>query len=396
MSVDFDHYDEVLAQDPYPTLADLRDRCPVAHSEAHGGFWIVSRYEDVEAVTHDPEHFSSRHTSIPSEFGLGDFVIPPVQLDPPAHSRVKRLLARTFVPAVVSPFEPAVREFTRQMVDELASEPSFDAATRFARLVPTALISQLLGAPEAVQDMVGWVDRMLEQAAEDPDGAIAAGMELLAFVADLVARRKEEPGSDVISAFLGTEVDGDRLTDEEITLIGILLVIAGIDTTQHTLGSALHHLAKHPADQARLRNEPELMDTAVEEFLRAFAPVSPARVVTTDTVFEGHELHAGDMVLVSLPSANRDERAFDRADELVLDRSPNRHLAFGSGIHRCLGVNFARMELRVALEEFVGRFSPFEMTDGSEVVWTRGQVRGPKHLFVTPLGPGAGETGGHR
>jgi hypothetical protein len=382
--VEFDHYDEAVARDPFPVLADLRSRCPVAHSSAHGGFWVVTSYADVETVTHDPATYSSRHTSIPAEFGLGDFVIPPVQLDPPEHTRVKRLLARAFVPSVAAPYEPWVREYVVALLDSLEGHASFDAAYAFARRVPTALVSQLLGAPDAVDDMVSWVDRMLEQAATDPETAIAAGMEVFAFVGDLVARRTTQPGPDLLSRFLAEEVDGERLTGDEVTLAGVLMVMAGIDTTQHTLGSALHHLASRPDDQERLRADPALIEPAVEEFLRAFAPVTPARVVVKDAELSGQALHAGDMLLVSFPSANRDEAVFDRADEVVLDRSPNRHLAFGSGIHRCLGVNFARMELRVALAEFVQRMSPFSLTDGAEVVWTRGQVRGPKHLQVSP------------
>jgi len=381
--VEFDHYDEEIARDPFPVLAELRSRCPLAHSGAHGGFWVVTRYADVEAVTHDPATFSSRHTSIPAEFGLGDFVIPPVQLDPPEHTRVKRLLARAFVPSVVAPYEAFVRDYVVNLLATLRDEVSFDAAYAFSRRVPTALISQLLGAPDAVDDMVGWVDRMLEQAATDTDGAMVAGMEVFAFVAELVASRKRQPGTDLLSRFLAEEVEGERLSEDEVTLAGVLMVIAGIDTTQHTLGSAIHHLATHPDDQERLRAAPELLDSAVEEFLRAFAPVTPARVVAEETELAGQCLHRGEMLLVSFPSANRDESAFERADEVVLDRSPNRHLAFGSGIHRCLGVNFARMELRVALGEFVMRMSPFSIADGTEVVWTRGQVRGPKHLWIS-------------
>jgi cytochrome P450 len=382
-AVQFDHYDETIARDPFPVLADLRARCPVAHSDAHGGFWVVTRYADVETVTHDPATFSSRHTSIPAEFGLGDFVIPPVQLDPPEHTRVKRLLARAFVPSVVTPYEPFVRGYVVDLLESLRGERSFDAAHDFARRVPTALVSQLLGAPEAVDDMVGWVDRMLEQAATDRDAAITAGMEVFGFVAGLVERRKLEPGTDLLSRFLGEEVDGERLTEEEVTLAGVLMVIAGIDTTQHTLGSAIHHLATHPEDQDRLLADPRLLEPAVEEFLRAFAPVTPARVVAQDTDALGTTMRRGEMLLVSLPSANRDESVFERAGEVLLDRSPNRHLAFGSGIHRCLGVNFARMELRVALGEFVARVSPFVLSESVEIVWTRGQVRGPKQLHVT-------------
>jgi cytochrome P450 len=159
-------------------------------------------------------------------------------------------------------------------------------------------------------------------------------------------------------------------------------MIAGIDTTWSAIGSSLWHLATHPEDVARLVAEPELMDSAVEEFLRAYAPVTMARVVTTDTEFQGCPMHEGDKVLMNFPAANRDPAAFENADEVILDRAQNRHVAFGSGIHRCAGSNLARMELKVAIEEWLARFPAFSLAEGAEVTWAGGQVRGPRSVPV--------------
>ena len=159
-------------------------------------------------------------------------------------------------------------------------------------------------------------------------------------------------------------------------------MIAGIDTTWSAIGSSLWHLATHDEDRQRLVADPGLMDTAVEELLRAYAPVTMARVVTGDIEFEGCPMRQGDKVLLNFPAANRDPSAFDRADEVLLDRQENRHVAFGSGIHRCAGSNLARMELRVALEEWLARVPDFRLADGAEVLWAGGQVRGPRRLDV--------------
>jgi cytochrome P450 len=214
---------------------------------------------------------------------------------------------------------------------------------------------------------------------------MAAGMEMFMFMSDLVEKRRADPGEDVISAMLASEVDGQRLDPGEVVMSAVTLVLAGIDTAWSTIGSAIHHLATHPEDQQRLRDEPELMETAREEFVRAFAPVASGRICKEDTEIGGQAIKAGEMLLVHWPSACRDADEFDGSDEVRLDRSPNRHIAFGTGIHRCLGVNVARMELRVGLEEFLRRVPPFRL-DGDEaeaVGWTIGQVRGPKKLKIT-------------
>jgi cytochrome P450 len=376
--VDLDHYSDGFAADPYPQLAELRDRCPVAHSDAHGGFWVATRYADIQDLCGRPDEFSSRYSSVPNDIGFGDVRIPPLQLDPPEHTRFKKLMTPVFSVAQAAPFEPAARSYVADLLDGLVTDGGFDASHDFARLVPTAVLCQILGVPDDVELLSGLVEQMLENAATDPDTAMAAGMTLFAHVGGIVAARKEQPGSDVLSHLLASEVDGERLTDEEVIFVGILLVLAGIDTTWSTLSLTVLHLATHPEDQARLRAEPGLLETAREEFLRIYAPVTVARQVVADLAFEGQHLHEGDMVLVSFPSANRDGTVFDQPDEVVLDRANNRHLAFGSGIHRCLGIHFARMELQVGLEELLRRVPPFELDPARPVTWARGQVRRPK------------------
>jgi cytochrome P450 len=379
----FDHYDDGFVRCPYPVLAQLRSNSPVAWSDAHGGFWLASTMETVRALALSPEVFSSRYTSVPKDIGLGDVLFPPVQLDPPDHTRMKKLL----LPSFSAERSESLREYTRGVVVDLLTKildggDHFDASEDFARLVPTAVVCKLLGLPGEISLFTGWVRRMLEQVAINPQDAAIAGAEIFGYVNDVVLDRRENPGEDVISHMLATEVDGESLEDVEVVFAALVLVFAGIDTTWSTLGSTIHHLATHPEQQRHLREHPEGMELAREEFLRAFAPVAPARIVATDTEVNGTRLSKGDMVLVSFPSANRDEHEFEDSDEVVLDRSPNRHLTFGVGVHRCLGVHIARMELEVALQEFLRMVPDFTLAEPDKVEWSRGQVRGPRKLVL--------------
>ena len=189
-----------------------------------------------------------------------------------------------------------------------------------------------------------------------------------------------EPRDDLTTFLLEAELDGEKLHPDHVAGTMVLLMIAGIDTTWSAIGASLWHLAQNPDDRRRLAAEPELMDTAVEEFLRAYAPVTMARMVATDFEFQGCPMKEGDWLLLPFPAANRDPESFPDADEVQIDRAENRHAAFGLGIHRCLGSNLARMELRVALEEWMARYPDFELTDPSAVTWSAGQVRGPRTL----------------
>ena len=379
--LNFDHYDAEYAADPYPTLARLRAECPVAHSDAHDGFWIVTRFEDIRALMLDPGRFSSRYSSVPKDIGFGDFCVPPLHLDPPEHTRSKKLLATAFTPTAVQMFADPIRAAVVEVLAGFDGQETIDLGHDFARIVPTAVVCQLVGCPDDVERFSGWEQRLLEQAASNIEDARQAALEMFTFLHELVQQRKDAPGEDVISMLTQAEVDGDRLKDEEIVFTAVLLVLAGIDTTSSTLGSALLHLATHGDDQRRLREHPELIDGAREEFLRAFAPVTVGRVVRSDTELGDQQLRADEMLLVSFPSANRDESVFDDAGEVKLERSPNNHMAFGFGIHRCLGIHVARLELTIALEEALRRLPPFSLVD-DDVQWTVGQVRGPKHVHV--------------
>jgi cytochrome P450 len=223
---------------------------------------------------------------------------------------------------------------------------------------------------------------VLEIGLQNPEVRVKSRAAIIAFFRECLAERKVRPGNDLISELLAAEVDGHPVSDDDIIGTCVLLLVAGIDTTWSAIGSSLWHLATHPDDRARLAADPGLMPTAVEELLRAYAPVTMARIVNQDTEVAGCPMHKGDRVLMSFPAANRDPEKFQDADKVVIDRQKNPHIAFGVGIHRCVGSNLARMEVRVALEEWMTRIPGFWVEDPGAVTWAGGQVRGPRCLPV--------------
>ena len=209
--------------------------------------------------------------------------------------------------------------------------------------------------------------------------------QLDAYIDVQVEDHRAHPRDDLTSYLLEVELGDEKLSPEHVRGSIVLLLLAGIDTTWSAIGSSLWHLAQHPEDRRRLRSEPDLMPTAIEELLRAYAPVTMARMVAKDHDFHGCPMKNDDWVLLPFPAANRDPAMFERADEVVIDRLENRHAAFGLGIHRCLGSNLARLELTVAVDEFLQRFPDFELADPDAVRWSVGQIRGPRELPVRIL-----------
>jgi cytochrome P450 len=393
---DFDVLDQGYIETPFPIWDLLREACPVARSDRHGGAWLLTRYGDVTAVAHDVDRFSSVDVAVvgsdapPDESGvppelaaLGDIPLPPISVDPPVHTWTRRLLLPWFSHKRVASYEPMTRSLCQSLIDKFIDEGSADAAADYAQQIPVRVIAKVLGVPEDMSDtFTGWVRDVLEFS-DDTDRAQAGAMGLLSYLLEQVEQRKVEPGDDLISELLGATHDGEPIDVGIVLGIVALVLIAGIDTTWSGIGSSLWHLANHPEDAARLVDEPMLMPLAVEELLRAYSPVTMARQVKSDTEFSGCPMREGDKVLLSFPAANRDPEAFERPDEVVLDRKHNRHVAFGVGIHRCAGSNLARMELKVALEEWLARIPTFRPVEGAEVTWAGGQVRGPRSLPVS-------------
>jgi cytochrome P450 len=393
-ATDFDHTDPEWVADPYPIWDELRARCPVAHTDRYGGTWLPVRHDDVAAVAYDTEHFTSRSVvvseirpgpdDLPAPIGLA----PPITSDPPFHPLARRLLLPAFAPKRIEALEPFTRELCVELLDATAGEAQIDAAVDYAQHIPLRVIVRMLGFPQEDADLFRRFIRMVledvDQSAEERQAIVDAG-ELDAYIDARIAEHLAHPQDDLTSFLLDAELDGNKLDPDHVRGTMVLLMIAGIDTTWSAIGASLWHLAQNPADRRRLAAEPELMATAVEEFLRAYAPVTMARLVATDFDFRGRQMKEGDWLLLPFPAANRDPEQFPDADKVQIDRAENRHAAFGLGIHRCIGSNLARMELRVALEEWTKRYPDFELVDPAEVAWSAGQVRGPRTVPVRIL-----------
>ena len=388
-ATDWDHTDPRWVHDPYPIWEDLRERCPVAHTDRYGGAWFPSTHAGVSAVATDTEHFTSRTVVIgngrpmeeapPAPIG----VAPPITSDPPFHQIARRLILPVFAPGPVRELEPMVRALCERLLDEIAGEGVIDAATQYAQFIPPAVIIRMLGFPEADEELFReFVHVVLEGVNHPVEQRIEEFAPIEEYLNAQIEDHRAHPRDDLTSYLLGVEVAGQRLAIEHIRGTMILVLIAGIDTTWSAIGASLWHLASHPDDLARLVAEPELMGVAVEEFLRFYAPVTMARLVKEDVDFLGCPMKRDDWVLLGFPAANRDPTVFPDADRFIIDRLENRHIAFGLGIHRCAGSNLARMELRVALESFIARYPRFELLDPEDVTWSQGQVRGPRRVPI--------------
>jgi cytochrome P450 len=384
-ATDFSHLEPEWSDDPYRIQDDLRQRCPIAHTGRFGGGWLPVRYDDVAAIAYDTENFSSRSIIMGNFRPPVDIApiggSPPISSDPPFHHDARKLLLPAFTKTRVTRLEPATRAFCHALIDAMAGPDVVDAARDYAQHIPMRVIADMLGfPPEDGPQFRRFVENTLEGINLPPEERIERMQSLFDYLLAQVHDHLANPRNDLTTFLIDAELYGRKLEPDHVTGTMALLLIAGIDTTWSAIGASLWHLAQHPDDLARLVAEPGLLPTAVEEFLRAYAPVTMARLVKHDMHYRGVDMKADDWILLSFPAANRDPAQFDRAGEVILDREANRHAAFGLGIHRCLGSHLARMELRVALEVWLERVPAFSLADPAAVTWSSGQIRGPRTL----------------
>ena len=391
-ATDIDHADPNYNPNAPEIWKDLRDSgCPIAHTDRYGGMWAPITHELVNEVAYDTENFTSRgvvvntgRPDIPPPVGFA----PPITSDPPFHKIARRLLLPPFAPKKIEPWEPEIRRLCNKLLDRIGNiepgETVIDAALQYAQHIPVNVIGRMLGFPEEDEDLFReFVHDTLELINEPVAVREQAGEKLDAYLDIQIADHIDNPRDDLTTYMLEAEIDGMKLEPDHVRGSIVLLLIAGIDTTWSAIGSSLWHLAQHPEDRRRLSDDPDVMVFALEEFLRSYAPVTMARLVLKDNDFHGCPMKVDDWVLLPFPAANRDPRMFEDADTFIIDREENRHAAFGLGIHRCLGSNLARLELKVAIEEFVARFPDFELA--GDTTWSVGQIRGPRTLPVRVL-----------
>jgi cytochrome P450 len=390
---DWDHHDPVWVDDPYPIWRDLRGQCPIAHTNRYNdGTWLPLSFDDLSEIAHDTDSFSSDHDGLTAGGTASRIRFPPIHSDPPDHHGLRRAVLPFFAPKRIAAWEPTLVQHCEQLMAPIVERGGGDAAVDYAQHLPVLAIAAILGVdPDDGDQFRTWIVDFLEVGARDSEVRDRTTVELVAYMRQAMAARREAPADDLISHLLSSDVDGEPLDDDTIERMLILQLVAGIDTTWSSIGAALWHLAIHDDDRRRLVAEPELIPTAVEEFLRAYAPVNVVRRVARPAAVNGVEMNPGDTVLMTFPIACRDPEQFDRPDEVIIDRSRNRHAAFGLGIHRCLGSNLARLEMNVAVATWLRHAPEYRLADDAVVRWSEGQIRGPRTVPIvigqqTPAG----------
>jgi cytochrome P450 len=355
-AVEFDPYSYEIHEDPYPIYRRLRDEAP-AYFNQRRQFWALSRYDDVRAATNDWRTFTSTQgiTIEPMRRGIEPHII---EMDPPRHTQLRALVSRAFTPARMARLEEPIRARTRALITSFAGAGHVDLIGEFAALLPMAVISEMLGVPDAEQDALRHAADALLHREPDSDeitpAGIAGATTLYGYFDRLIGERRERPGDDLVSVLIAAEEQGQVLTHSELLGFCFLLIIAGNETTTKLIGNAAYLLAEHPAQRAAITRDPARIPGAVEETLRFDGSTQAmARCLTRDVELHGERLAAGTKVLLLYGSANRDDRHWPDADRFDVGRETAGHMAFGHGIHHCLGAALARLETRVALEELL-------------------------------------------
>jgi cytochrome P450 len=387
---DYDIFEPSFVANPYPGYSEIREsECPIARTERYEGSWLPTRYEDVVALAQEYEIFTSRGILVmppppgQAEGAYGGVAAPPITSDPPDHHWHRRLILPVFAPQAVAKYEQSTRDLCNALIDEFIDKGKADAAADYAQHIPVRVISNMLGVPLDMEEtFTGWVRGVLENMTDMELRKRSRLAIIEYFLAQVEDRKKNPRENDLISELMNTEVEGKKVPIEYVLGVCNLMLVAGIDTTWSAIGSVMWHMAQHPEHRKQLRENDDLWPTAIEELLRVYAPVTMARIVDRDIEFQGCPMKAGDRVLMAFPAANRDPRQFENPDEVILDREHNRHVAFGSGIHRCAGSNLARLEVRVALQTWLERIPEFELVDPATVTWAGGQVHGPRSCMV--------------
>ncbi|MFS8104973.1 cytochrome P450 [Lentzea alba] len=383
----FDHHDQAVVPTIHALLADLRAGCPVARSEAYDGFYLVSKQDDIVTVAKDGETFSA------AVQGLGAVAMVPdaettraplFESDPPVHSGWRGVLQDFFTPPAVRAHEAYIREVTDQVVDEVASRGRCEVVGDLAARIPSLVIAEVMGVPRERQHELAALTRDLV-APTSVEDAHRAGAGLVEFLRAEIAERRGGSGHDVLTAVVNAEVDGRRATDAELLKYAFLMVSAGFLTTVDTISSLMLQLAEDPATRRAVAGDRSLVPKLIEEIVRHESAVAATgRTVVAETTLGGVELRPGDRLLLAWGSGTRDEQYVDDPAEFRLDRvQRGRDLGWGSGVHRCLGMHLARLELGIVFDKILSSIPEFEVAAGTEPERTYGVLRGVRHLHLS-------------
>jgi cytochrome P450 len=391
---DFDVYDPSLATpvDVFQQrVAELAAKGPVVYSPAYGGHWVVTRYKEIQQVLTDPETFSSYPNNLVTPMDFGKFI--PLELDPPEHTAYRHVLQPLFSPQRMKKLSDNVRSVVNELIDGFAPKGRAEFISEFAHELPARIFLALMDWPlEDAQLFTEATDVVLfgkpGGTPEESDQArIAAGLTVAGYFQNVIEDRRSNPRDDATSTLIHTEVelqDGTRvLQDQELILMFYLLLMGGLHTVQGSLAWAIAHLVNNPAQRDLIIADPAVIPKAVEEILRIEAAVAAGRRATRDVEFGGVNIAKGDQLLLMLCSANRDPDAFPDPADFDIHRSPNRHLSFGAGVHRCLGSHLGRVELTIALEELHRRIPDYQLVESDPPVFHSTQVRGCLRMPIT-------------
>jgi cytochrome P450 len=382
-----DPHDPAFIADPYPTYESLRATCPVHHSEHYGGFWLLTRYADVRAAAVDWKTYTSAVpgvTAIPM-VNQRDTAQIPIELDPPEHSRYRHLLQPAFRRDRVAALKPELEQRLRGLWERLLAQRSGDLVADVVVPFSVSTLGRFLGLPQEDTTLwLGWARRMFASTL-DRAGAVAASEELAAYIDELVAVREAAPGEDFFSDLLAARLDGRGLTRDEIRAMGVVMLIAGHETSANAMAYALVQLLRDRTLLERLRAEPGIVETAVEEMLRVSSPIQMfGRNARHDVELHGEVIGEGDVVALGYGPANHDPEVFEDPYACVLDRTPNRHLTFGMGHHLCIGAPVARLEMAVMLEQAPAPLERVQLDALRPPRWKpRGDQRGWSRIPVT-------------
>ncbi|MGQ0534381.1 MAG: cytochrome P450 [Caulobacteraceae bacterium] len=357
---------------PYERLSEMHGGPPIVYTAPTIGFfgtpgsWLLTKAKHIRAVLQQPDVFSSKGIAGFSRLVGESWDLIPLELDPPEHGKFRALMNSIFAPAKISAMEDGVRARAIALIDAVSGKCECEFVEAFGRPFPVSIFMQLMGLPdEEMQQLNEWEHGLLHSGTLDERLAAAHGF--LNYLRELIAARRREPTNDLTTFAIQAEVDGRALTDDEVMGMCYLLVVAGLDTVAASLGLHFRHLAQNPEDQARLRASPALIPSAVEELLRRYATVTTSRFATQDVEIGGIKMMKGDRVTCSTMLASLDPDEFDRSMDVDISRSPNRHVAFSYGPHRCIGSHLARRELTIAMEEWLKRVPPFRTKGGVDV-----------------------------
>lgn len=378
----FDHFSQEFAQYPEALWAALRGVEGLATSEKYDGFTIVARYDDICEAARNAEVFSS---------AAGGVAIPPqpmpalipVETDAPMHSQYRKILTAALGPTAIARHEAEFRDLADQLLAAVADQDEFDFCEAFSAQFPERVSLRLIGFdPEDRATLGKWFHDVTHLRGIDDEAVGSAVVNMFNRVKEVAAERRDAPRrDDLLSLLLDGEVDGRRLTDDEILMYVTLLLFGGLDTTASAITGAFWYLAQHPEDRERLLRDEVALDKAVEEIVRWTSPVQAlARTTTADATVGGCPVAKGQQVLLLWGAGNRDETVFDAPDEIQLDRTPNRHLGFGMGPHRCMGSHLAKTMVKIAVERGLPALGDFELADESAIRWATGEARGIVHL----------------